>query len=222
MAEGTRVLLYGLLAAASPITLLATLVVLGSGRGRANGAAFAAAFVLGQAVAFVVVFFVGSAFTEEEHVTASSSLELAVGAALLVLALRGRPPHAPLDAGSSPRTEALFGRLARVTPGLAFGLGLPLGIGAKRLTITIIAAVTIALSGLSSVEEAGLSLLYVVVATTVVWIPVALYLVLGSRADDGIVRSRAWIATHEQPLAFFTALIMGLFLILDGLVRLLA
>ena len=55
MHEVTRALLYGLLAAASPIAVVATLVVLTSGRGRAHGAVFAAAFVVRQAAAFVAL-----------------------------------------------------------------------------------------------------------------------------------------------------------------------
>jgi Sap, sulfolipid-1-addressing protein len=221
MPEPVRILLYALIAAASPVTLLATLVVLGSGRGRVNGLAFAIAFLLGQALAFIVVFFLGSVFTQDKHSTATAWIELAAGAALLLIALRGRPPHMPLEPGSAPRTEALFAHLARVTPGLAFGFGFPLGIGAKRLAITILAAATIALSSVSVAEELGLSMLYFVVGTTVVWVPVALYLVFGSRADDAVAGSRIWIAAHEQALAFYSALALGALFLLDGLVRLL-
>jgi len=84
-----RTLLYGLFAAASPIVLLATLVVVGSGRGRANGTAFTLAFLLGQSVAFLGAFFVGSALTESEHRTATSYIELAAGVALLVTRFAG-------------------------------------------------------------------------------------------------------------------------------------
>jgi hypothetical protein len=80
MHEAARIILYGLLTTASPVTLLATLVVLGSGRGRANGAAFAAALVSGQAIAFSIAFFVGSALSEQGHGTASAYLEVAAGA----------------------------------------------------------------------------------------------------------------------------------------------
>ena len=72
MSDVLRVLGYGLLAAASPTALLATLVVLGSGRGRPAGIAFAAAFVLGQSVAFLIGFLIGSAITPPSNDTASS------------------------------------------------------------------------------------------------------------------------------------------------------
>jgi hypothetical protein len=139
----------------------------GSGRGRANGTAFTLAFLLGQSVAFLGAFFVGSALTESEHRTATSYIELAAGVALLVIAVRGRPPHEPPEGGSSARTEALFARLERLTPRVSFGIGM--------------------------------------------WVPVALYLILGTRADDLMAHARIWITAHEQMLTFVTALARSVF-----------
>jgi hypothetical protein len=221
MHEAARIILYGLLATASPVTLLATLVVLGSGRGRLNGAAFATAFVGGQVIAFLVGFFVGSALSERGHGTASAYLELGAGAILLLFAARARPPHQPGGEKLSPRTEAIFDRLARLTPRVAFGIGLLLGIGVKRLALTVLAAATVALDDLAPAENALLSALYVVVSTLVVSIPITLYVIFGARADDLMARSRTWITENQGLLAFASALALGVLIALDGLVRLL-
>jgi hypothetical protein len=219
MHEVTRVLLYGLLAAASPVTLMATLVVVASGRGRANGAAFAAAFVVGQTAAFIVALLVGSAFSEGKHTDATACLELLAGAALLAIAFSKRPPHEQ-RAESSARAEALFARLSRLRPSIAFGFGVPLGVGAKRLTITIFAASSVALAGLAPAEDVGLTVLYIVVSTPVVTIPVTVYLIFGERADDVMMRSRSWITSNQELVAFSTALAFGALLLLDGAIRL--
>ena len=60
MSEVLQTLLYGLLAAASPGTLVATLAVLGTRRARANGSAFAVGFVLGQSATLAGVLVVGA------------------------------------------------------------------------------------------------------------------------------------------------------------------
>jgi MFS family permease len=219
MQEVDRTILYGLLAAASPVMLMAALASLGTGRGRSTGVAFMGAFVLGQSAAYVAAFFIGSAFTEDGHDTAKAVLEIVLGAALLVVAPRGRTLVQPR--GEQPaRSEALFRRLERVGPALAFGVGLPLGIGAKRLAITVIAAGTVAVAGLGRAANVSLAVTYIAVATLTVWIPVALYLIFGTHADEAVARTRVWIVTHERQVTRLSALVLGVLLVLDGLVRL--
>jgi hypothetical protein len=218
--EATRILLYGLLATASPTTLLATLVVLASRRGRTSGVAFAAAFVLGTAIAFTA----GPDRTHR-HQDPPSRPRGGGGAPsrsrLLLIAARQRHPHRQLESAARPTPEARFKRFAPVGPAISFGIGLPLGVGAKRLAITLLAATTVAVASLTSVEEAGLEVLYVVVATLIVWVPVTVYLALGTRADDFVVRSRKWITAHEQQLTVFSLLVLGVLLVGDGLIRVL-
>ena len=221
MHETVRILAYGLLGAASPTVLLATLVVLGSGRGRATGTAFMAAFVLGTSVAFAVGLFVGNTIplTHKGGFDVATFLELAAGVALLVIALRFRPPHEPREPGSTAAAEARLARFAHIKPAASFGIGFPLGIGAKRLGITLFAAATVSFAGLTPAEDAGLGVLYVVVASLTVWVPVLGYLMLGTGADDFVARSRAWIAANDRKLTFISALVLGVFLIADGLFR---
>jgi hypothetical protein len=72
-----QVLVYALLAASSPVVLLATLVVLSTERGRVNGIVFGAAFVLGQAAGLGIPLMIGVAVTsrtsENGTMTASRS-----------------------------------------------------------------------------------------------------------------------------------------------------
>jgi len=220
--EVARILLYGLLAAASPTILLATLVMLGTGRGRANGTAFMLAYLLGTSIAFAIGLFVGKSITESRSsgFDLATFLELVVGAALLVLAFRTRGTHTPRESDArSP--EARFSRFAHVRPAVSFGIGLPLGIGAKRLTITLMAAATVTLAEVTTVEGSALGAVYVTVASVTVCVPVIAYLMLGTRADDAVSVSRAWIAEHEQALAFASFLVLGTLLVADGVLRLL-
>ena len=220
MQEVDRTVLYGLLAAASPVTLLAALASLGTGRGRSTGVAFMGAFLLGQSAAYVAAFFIGSAFTEDGHNTAVAVVELVFGVALLLLAPRGGRLSQPRREERPGRSDALFRRLEHVGPALAFGVGLPLGIGAKRLAITIVAAGTVAVAGFGRAANVSLAVTYVAVATVLVWAPVVVYLFVGPHADVAVARTRTWIVSHEQRLTYLSALVLGALLVLDGLVRL--
>jgi len=218
VADVASVVLYGLVAAISPTVLLATLVVLGSGRGRLNGTVFLAAFTVGQTLAFLLALLLGSAFTpgEGDVGTATTALQVVAGTALVVIAWSRR--HSSVGpTADTPRSAALFARLRSVRPAVSFGLGMPLGVGVKRLVITLLAATTVAGSDLGHDSEVALSLVYLVVATVVVWCPVLVYLVLGVRADRRMAEARAWITDHERPLVAWTAFALGLFLVVDGL-----
>jgi hypothetical protein len=88
------------------------------------------------------------------------------------------------------------------------------------LFITILAAATVALDVLGPGEVTGLGVLHVAVASLTVWVPVAVYLVFGTRSDDLMAASRAWIAEHELMLTFVLSLVVGSLFVLDGAIRL--
>jgi hypothetical protein len=219
----SRILLFAIVAAASPVALLATVAVLTSRRGRVNGAGYVTGFVLGQSVAFLAAFLVGSAATTDQpggHEELGAGMELAFGLALLVLAWPQRRRGSPAPSGGPSRTERLLGRLRGLRPATAFSVGVLLGVGGvKRLSITIVAGATVGIAGLLPVEDVLLGALYVAVAAVVVWLPVGVYLVAGERADRWMRKAEAWVLFNENRLTFFTTLVFGFLLTSDALFR---
>jgi hypothetical protein len=221
MGDIARILLYGLIAAASPTIVLAVLVVLLSERGRTNGTTFAAGFLFGGVAAFLTAFFVGSTISTQHHGSVRSYAELALGVVLIAVAWRARRPREPTEAGGRPGMEALFGRLEHVRPAVSFSLGVALGVGTKRLVITAVAAATVGFAGLSRAEETGLGVLYIVVGGLAVWLLVAIYLIAGERADDWIANAKAWLTTNTQKVLYYSSTAFGVAIIGDALVQLL-
>jgi len=219
--DTARILLYGLLAVASPTTVLAVFAVLLSRRGRANGTAFAAGFLFGNVAAFLTAFFIGSTISTRHHGSFRSYAELALGVVLIAVAWRERSPREPTEPGDSSRMDALFGRLEHVRPAVSFSLGVALGVGTKRLVITAVAATTVAFAGLSHVVETGLGVLYVVVGGLAVWPLVAVYLIAGRRAEDWIVKAKDWLTTNTRNVVVYASTVIGLAIIGDALVQLL-
>jgi hypothetical protein len=219
--DTARILLYGLVAAASPTTVLAVLVVLLSRRGRANGTAFAAGFLFGCVATFLTAFFVGSTVSNQHHGSVRSYAELALGVVLIAVAWRARRPRVSTDADGRSGMEALFERLEHVRPAVSFSLGVALGVGTKRLVITAVAATTVAFAGLSDAEETGLGALYIVVGGLAVWLLVAVYLIAGTRADAWIANAKAWLTTNSQRVVFYSSTVFGVAIIGDALVQLL-
>jgi threonine/homoserine/homoserine lactone efflux protein len=220
----SRILLFALVAALSPIALVSTLAVLTSRRGRSNGIAFVAGFVLGEAAAFLAAFLIGSAATadREENEQVATALELAFGVALLAIAWPQRRYSQPGAVSGRSRTKALLDRLRGLRPGTAFALGTLLGVGGvKRLSITVVAGATVGIASLMPAEELALGALYVLVAGVLVWMPVGVYLVAGAHANDWMTRAEDWLTSNERRLTFFSTLVFGLLLTSDALLRLL-
>lgn len=219
----SRILLFALIAAASPVVLLATVAVLTSRRGRANGTVYLVGFLLGQSIAFVVALLIGSAATTDRqgNEELAAALELAFGVGLLVLAWPQRHAKPESDGAGPTRLKAMLARLRGLRPGTAFSVGVLLGVGGvKRLSITVLAGATVGIAGLLPIEDVLLGVLYVIVAAVLVWVPVGIYLVAGERADGWLQAAQGWLTANERRITFLSTLLFGFLLTSDALFRL--
>jgi hypothetical protein len=212
-----RLLPYAFIAAASPLGLAATLTVLRTGRVQALG--FAIGSLAGQIVACGVLVLVGSVSIghRTSRPDVEGVIEVVLGVALLALALfiRRRPEGAEPDSGQS---QQILDRLERVHTTTAVVAGLALGIGGpKRLILTGLAAASIAAASLDGARDAALVLWYGGLATVVVWAPVLAAIVLGQRGVDLLDRGFRWLGRHRRPLTVAALLVVGAFLVVDGL-----
>ena len=224
--DGTiaRAMLYGLIAAASPLAFAATVVVLRSRRARLNGVLFAIAFVLAGLVVVLVVVAIGSATAPGSGGSSSvaAALELALGVILLVAGLRIRRGSTRANADGAGRTQALLDRLALITPKTAFPAGALLGIGGpKRLTIGVVAATTISGADLTTRESGVAAVVYVAIASVLVWAPVAFYVVAGQRTRAWLTEAEEWLLKNQRLFATVSLLVFGALLVADSVAPLL-
>lgn len=216
------VLFYALVAAASPLALTATLVVIRSERPRTNGIAFLSGFLIGTTTASVLGLILGQAAVErlDSHETLEGALALLVGIALVGEALRARR-ISPRPEPETHRGGAILARLSRVSPAAALPMAGLLGFGGpKRLVLTFLAMASVSEAGLGDVEDLTLLVLYVAVSTVLVSVPIGIVVVAGTRAAAILRRGESWLTTHAALLRVWLGLGLGAALILDGLVRL--
>lgn len=221
-----QVLLYAIVAGVSPLALASTLVLLHGTRARWRSSAFAVGVVIGQSAVFALAFALGAASVPGEQSgrdTSRATLEMALGLALLAGAWYAKYRYTPRTAPTSSRSKAALARLDEVHAPAAFGTGAALGIGGpKRLGITLIVSATIASSGWSGTGEIALGVVYVVIATAVVWLPVALALVFGARAARWMESAQVWLTAHRQQMTVRALFVLGLFATVDAVVALLS
>jgi hypothetical protein len=219
-----QVLLYALVAGASPLALASTLVLLHGTRARWRSTAFAIGVVLGQAAVCALAFALGAASvpgSESARDNSRAVLELVVGVALLAGAWYTRYRYQPKSRSTSSRSKAALARLDRVHAPAAFGTGTALGIGGpKRLGITLIVAAAIAASGWSGRGEVTLAFVYVVIATAVVWGPVGVALVFGTRAAGWMEDAQVWLTAHRQLMTVRSLLVLGVLASVDATITL--
>lgn len=216
-----HVVLFAVLAAASPLALAATLAVIGSARPRADGFGFAAGYVVGTVLACLVCVVVGAAFVDavESHGTIEAVVELLAGATLLVVGARaGRSEPGPERIGRGP---TIMAGLHEMGPAAAFSMAAPLGFGGpKRLLFTLLAMTAISGAGAGPVADTTLVVSYVVLATALVWAPVSFMIVAPDRAEPMLERCESLVRDHARGLRVWISLTVGAVLVADGLLRL--
>jgi hypothetical protein len=219
-----ELIVFAIVAALSPLGLAAALAVIT--RGRLAALVFALAFVAAQLVACAVLVLADTALTprgDRQHLPVlRSALELALGCALLCLAVIIRRRPADSGDGSSDAIPGFFDRLSRTSVGTTAGAGVLLGVGGpKRLLLTTLAAASITASGAQGSHAAVLVVNYTVIATLLVWAPVLAFEIAGDRVASGLRRGEGWLARRQRSLAFYSALTIGAFAVVDSLARLL-
>jgi hypothetical protein len=221
---GGHVLVYALAAAASPLVLTATFVVIRSERPRTNGIAFLSGFLLGTTIACGLGLILGQAAIErlDSHETIEGVLTLLLGVALLAAGLRAR--HAsPRPETEGSRASAILAGLANVRPAASFSMAGLLGFGGpKRLVLTFLAMASVSEARLGDLEDLSLVVVYIAVATLLVSVPVGIVIIAGERAAVILERGQSWLTTHARDLRVWLSLAIGAALVVDALVRLFA
>ncbi len=218
-----HVLFYAIVAAASPLVLTATLVVIRSERQRTNSIAFLIGFLVGTTVAAVLGLLLGQVAVErlDSHGAFQGVLALLLGLALVAAGLQERRgPQRPRV--ESDRESATLARLGRVGPVAVLSMSVLLGFGGpKRLVLAFLAMTSVSQADLGYLEDVTLLVLYVAVATLLVSVPLGIAVVGGRRAAAIIDRGESWLKNNALALRVWIALGLGGALIIDGLVRLL-
>ena len=205
--------------ALSPLPIVAVVLMLVSRRGRTNGPAFVAGWVVGLAVIGAVVLgAAGGAGASEDGSpkTWVSVLKLVLGALLLFVALRqwrGRPRDP-----SQVETPKWMEALDTFTPVKAAGAGALLSaVNPKNTLLAVAGAAAIAGTGIDGSEQAIAYAIFVLVATIGVGAPVVVAFAMGDRSRELLDELRVWMAGHNAVIMAVLLLVLGVKLIGDGI-----
>jgi threonine/homoserine/homoserine lactone efflux protein len=214
-----QVLSLGIGVALSPAPIIAVVLMLAGPRGRANGPAFLAGWVVGIAALGTIVLLVASSASASEHggpATWVSIVKIILGLLLVLLAVRqwrGRP-----RGDASPELPKWMKTVDTFTPGRSVAMGATLSsVNPKNLLLVVGAATAIAQTGASTADQTVALIVFIVIATLGVGAPVAIYYLMGDRATKILADLHDWMARENATIMAVICLIIGAKLIGDAI-----
>jgi threonine/homoserine/homoserine lactone efflux protein len=201
--------------AISPLPIVAVVLMLVTPRGRSNGPSFVVGWVLGLTVVGAVLLAVAAgadASTSSGPATWVDVLFLVLGVLLILVAVkqfRSRP-----HGDEEPPTPKWMGALDAFTPIKAGVAGVVLSVlNPKNLLLTVAGAAAIAQTGISTGEQVGAYVVFVVIASIGVAAPVVIAFALGDRAERLLQRLNTWLVHNNAVIMAVLLLIIGVKLI---------
>ncbi|HMG28194.1 MAG TPA: GAP family protein [Acidimicrobiia bacterium] len=214
-----EVLPFAVGVAISPLAIVAVILVLFSARARVNGPVFALGWIVGVAVVSTVIYLLADAGDVSSGGSGSDTsywLKLVVGVLLVLFAFRDwRKRPAESEADAQPKWMSAIDTLAPVkTGGLAVALA---ALNPKNLALSLAAGASLAQAGVSGGEATVGLVVFVVIASLSVIVPVVTYLVGGDRAAGVLEGWRTWLSTNNAAVMAVVFLIFGVVLFSQGL-----
>jgi threonine/homoserine/homoserine lactone efflux protein len=214
-----QILPFAVGVALSPVPIIAVVLMLATPRGRVNGPAFLAGWIVGIAVLGTVVLVVASGASASKHgapTTWVSILKIVLGVLLVLLAVRqwrGRP-----RGDAEPKLPSWMKAVDRFTPGRSVAMAVALSvINPKNLILVVGGAAAIAQTGASTGSQAVALAVFVVIASLGVGAPVAINLLMGARATKLLGELHDWMARENATIMAVICLIIGVKLIGDAI-----
>jgi len=205
--------------ALSPIPIIAVVLMLTSHRAKVNGPAFVAGWLLGLGiVGAIVLSLAGPAGASKSGSPAAwvSWIKIVLGVLLLLVAARQfrSRPHGDEQA----QMPKWMSTVDKTTPVAAVGLAAVMsGANPKNLLLAVAGAAAIAGTGISGGEQAIAYLVFVLIATLGVGIPVGIYFAMGTRSEALLAGLKDWMSAHNAVIMSVLCLVIAAKLIGDAI-----
>jgi threonine/homoserine/homoserine lactone efflux protein len=195
--------------AISPLPLIAVILMLATPRGRADGIAFTAGWVVGLAAVVTVVVAAGSGLSTGGGKPAWADwTKLVLGVLFLLMAAKqwqGRPRE-----GHAAEQPGWMRAIDRFTAPKAAGLAVVLvAANPKNLVLAIGGGVAIATSGAGTGGKVVAAALMVLIGSLCALLPLAVYLGGGARSVKVLAGWKEWMAAHNAAIMTTVLVVLG-------------
>ena len=207
---------YAIGVAISPVPIIAVILMLFTPKAKTNSVAFLAGWLFGLLAVGTIVLLADVATGDGSESSSSGTLKVVLGVLFLGLAAKNwRSRPAP---GEAPAMPSWMASIDGFTPAKSFGLAAVLsGVNPKNLALAVAAAASISATSLSQGDQFVVLAAFVALASWTVALPVAVYLVMGSRADEVLTTWKNWLTANNATVMMILFVVFGVKLLGDGL-----
>ena len=205
--------------ALSPIPIIAVVLMLTSRKAKVNGPVFVLGWLIGLGVVGAIVLSIAGpagASKSGNPATWVSWVKIVLGVLLLLVAVRqfrGRP-----RGGEEPQMPKWMASIDKTTPVAALGLAAVLsGANPKNLLLAVGGGAAIAQTGIPGGQQAIAYLVFALIGTLGVGVPVVIYFALGKRSDEVLGELKDWMSQHNAVIMTVLCLIIAAKLIGDAI-----
>ena len=205
--------------ALSPLPIIAVVLMLTSRKARVNGPAFVLGWLAGLGIVGAVVLALagaGGASQSGSPATWVSWVKIVLGILLLLVAARqfqGRP-----HGDEQPQMPRWMATIENTKPVTAAGLAVVLSAAnPKNLLLAVGGAAAIAQTGIPGGQQVIAYLIFALIGTPGVGIPVVIYFAMGERSERLLAGLKDWMSAHNAVIMAVLCLIIGVKLIGDGI-----
>jgi Sap, sulfolipid-1-addressing protein len=206
-----EVLALAVAAAISPFPIIGVVLMLVTPRARINAPMFVFGWLAGLAVVGAIGLTVAGAIGASDHgspSTAATVFEIVLGSALVIFAVRQwrkRPKH-----GEEPPEPKWMTAVDDFSPPKAATTGLVLSaVNPKNLILTLAAATTIAATNIAGSDQVLAFVVYGLIATIGVAVPVVLFFTLGDRSKPILEDLKTWLTHNNAGIMAVIFLLIG-------------
>ncbi|MFD5205712.1 GAP family protein [Streptomyces anulatus] len=198
--------------AISPLPLIAVILMLATPKGRNNGMAFTAGWVVSLAVLVTVVVLAGSGGDasggDDGPAPWTLWLKLGLGVLFLLMGIKqwkGRPRE-----GHESEPPGWMKAIDSFTPGKAAGLAAALAVAnPKNLVLAVGGAVSIASSTASAGGKTVAVVLMVLIASLCTALPLGVYVLGGEKSAKVLGEWKEWMAAHNAAIMTTVLIVLG-------------
>ena len=205
--------------ALSPVPIIAVVLMLTSRRAKVNGPAFVLGWLIGLGVVGAIVLAIsgsGGASTSGTPATWVSWAKIVLGVLLLLIAIRQYRSRPRED--EEPQMPKWMATIDRTTPISALGLAAVLsGANPKNLLLAVGGAAAIAGTGIGGGQQAIAYLVFALIGTLGVGVPVVIYFAMGERSEKLLAGLKDWMSAHNAVIMTVLCLVIAAKLIGDGI-----